>query len=320
MIVVTSTADSGAGSLRQALADVNDGDTIQFDPALNGQTITLTSDELVIDSNVTISGPGPNLLTVAKTSSIPPRFRIFHVMPSRTVTIEGLTIRNGYADASFGGGILNDTDTTLTISNCTVSDNVSDAGSGGGGIYSRGTLTIVNSTVSNNWAGFTNGFPIGTGGGIRGFGTITIIHSTINNNTALFDGGGIFSQTGAILAITNSSLSGNFAYQSGGGVAGGTLTITNSTVSGNQSNGGAGGISTGSNETLEIGNTILNRGASGANIVNNGGTVISRGYNLSSDNGSGFLTANGDQIKYEPDAWAAPEQRRPDLHACASPR
>jgi hypothetical protein len=365
-IIVTSTADSGAGSLRQALADANDGDTIQFDPALNGQTITLTSDELVIDSDISINGPGPALLAVVKTPSLPPYFRIFHVMPSRSVVIEGLTISNGNASGEVGGGILNDNDAELTISNCIVSDNVSDAGGGGGGIYSSGTLTVVNSIVSDNWAGFTFGFPIGTGGGIRGFGTITIIHSTISNNTALFEGGGIylatgtfaiidstisdnwagsnfngsgrgggiyyiggggsslkvenstisgntassttqlgigggiFSETGAVLAIVNSSLSGNFAYQSGGGVAGGTLTINHSTISGNRSNGGAGGISTGGSETLDIGNTILNRGASGANIVNNGGMVTSRGYNLSSDSGGGFLTAAGDQINTNP--------------------
>src|SRR5438552_14167856 len=60
-ITVTNTNDSGPGSLRQALLDANDGDTIEF--ALNG-TINLTSGELVIDKNVTISGPGSNSLTV----------------------------------------------------------------------------------------------------------------------------------------------------------------------------------------------------------------------------------------------------------------
>ena len=59
-ITVTSTNDSGPGSLRQALADANDGDTIIF--AVTG-TIGLTSDELFINNNITISGPGPNVLT-----------------------------------------------------------------------------------------------------------------------------------------------------------------------------------------------------------------------------------------------------------------
>src|SRR6266403_4432411 len=90
IITVTNTNDSGLGSLRQALADANDGDTINFDPALNGQTINLTSGELAIDKNITITGPGPNLLAVSGSSGGNP-IRIFHVMTGHTVIIEGLT-------------------------------------------------------------------------------------------------------------------------------------------------------------------------------------------------------------------------------------
>src|SRR5262249_34090714 len=60
VITVANTNDSGPGSLRQALADANDGDTVDFDSALKGQTILLTTAELVIDRNITISGPGAN--------------------------------------------------------------------------------------------------------------------------------------------------------------------------------------------------------------------------------------------------------------------
>src|ERR1041384_1801351 len=80
-ITVTNTNDSGPGSLRQALADVNDGDTINF--GVSG-TIALTSGELVIDKDITISGPGQNLLTVRPLSQV--SFRVFHVMPSHSVT------------------------------------------------------------------------------------------------------------------------------------------------------------------------------------------------------------------------------------------
>src|SRR6267143_1378239 len=364
-LTVTNTSDSGAGSLRGALVAASDGETIQFDAALNGQTITLTSGELLIDKDITINGPGPNLLTVAKTPSQPPYIRIFHIRPDRIVVIAGITISGGYASGELAGGIFNQ-DGTLTISHCNVSGNFSDGGAGGGGIYngykSGGTLTIVDSVVSNNWSGFTFGNPIGYGGGIITGGTLNIIRSTISNNIAYFYGGGIYgggtititdstisgnqsgldvfefsglgggilcdgtlvisnstisgntasggNGTGAgggifgdgVVMITNSTISGNFANRDGGGISGGesgtTLTITNSTFSDNQANRNGGGIH--NPGTFEIKNTIIKAGISGANIFNNGGTVTSLGYNLSSDNGGGFLTAGGDQINTDP--------------------
>ena len=68
------------------------------------------------------------------------------------------------------------------------------------------------------------------------------------------------------------------------------------TISGNSVTGHGGGIYIFNNAMVEIGNTILNAGERGENIFNNGGTVTSHGYNLSSDNGGGFLTGPGDRI------------------------
>jgi hypothetical protein len=65
---VTNNADSGAGSLRQAIADAASGDTINFAATLNGQTITLAS-ELLINKNLTVSGPEANLLASGFASS-----------------------------------------------------------------------------------------------------------------------------------------------------------------------------------------------------------------------------------------------------------
>ena len=173
-ITVTTTADSGAGSLRAAIAAASDGDTIQFDAALNGQTITLTSAELVIDKNVTISGPGPNLLAVSSGSA---QFRIFHVMSGHTVTIGGLTISHGVGT---GGGVLNE-QATLTLANCTVSNNkggVSPNGTLAGGIFNDGTMTITDSIVSGNVAN--------EAGGIFNDGTMGLRNSTVANNRSNF--------------------------------------------------------------------------------------------------------------------------------------
>jgi hypothetical protein len=74
----------------------------------------------------------------------------------------------------------------------------------------------------------------------------------------------------------------------------GGFTITNSTISDNLAINGSSICATG---TVQLGNTILN---SGANIFLLGGTVTSHGYNLSDDDGGGFLTGPGDQINTDP--------------------
>src|SRR6478736_5293231 len=149
-ITVTNGNDSGPGSLRQALADANDGDTINFDPSVG--TVTLTTAELAIDKSLTLSG-APQMVTVARASQT--EFRIFHVMPGHSVEIDGLTISGGHITGDNGGGILND-NSTLTIAHCTVNGNVivspSFGGNSGGGIYNSGTMTLNQVIVSNNTA------------------------------------------------------------------------------------------------------------------------------------------------------------------------
>ena len=136
VITVTNTNDSGTGSLRQALAVANDGDMISF--AVTG-TITLTSGGLVIDKNVTISGPGADQLSIDGNQGD----FVLGVDPDETATISGLTIRNGQ------GGIGNFG--TLTVSNCVISDNSSGLSNVANGQTStNATLTIANSIISDN--------------------------------------------------------------------------------------------------------------------------------------------------------------------------
>src|SRR5205807_890823 len=93
--IVTTNANSGAGSLRQAISDACDGATISFDMSQVVNPITLASAELSIGKNLTITGPGANLLTVMRSAAgAIPDFRIFSISPSHTVAISGLTISN----------------------------------------------------------------------------------------------------------------------------------------------------------------------------------------------------------------------------------
>jgi hypothetical protein len=146
ILTVMNGGDSGLGTLRQAILDATSGDTINFAASIT--TINLTSGELLINKNLTINGPGPNLLTVQRSSGM--FFRIFDIASaSITATISGLTITSGRAFNSNGGGISNVG--ALTITNCAISANTTD--SFGGGIYNAGLLTITASTISANVTG-----------------------------------------------------------------------------------------------------------------------------------------------------------------------
>ena len=320
---VINTDDSGAGSLRQALVDSNDGDTIDA-TGISG-AILLTSGELLVNRSVTINGPGSDNLAVDGNHAS----RVFRVSGGVTVTIAGLTITNGSVAFNDGGGIYND-HSTLTVSNCTLSGNsvtneggaISNAGSFG----RTATLTVTNCTLSGNSA-LDEGGGIYNGGFFGGSATLEVLNSTLSGNSAL-NGGGIYNDGflgSATLEVLNCTLSGNSATNVGGGISNvgvqgsGTLKMNNSTLSGNSAGYGGGGIYSygiyGSatlkvlNSTLsgngisnlfatsELGSTIFNGGASIGNIE---GTITSLGYNLSSDGGGAFLIATGDQINTDP--------------------
>jgi hypothetical protein len=318
-ISVTNNNDSGAGSLRQALADALVGDTINFDPALDGQTITLTGRELLVNKSITINGPGPNTLTVDGNHAS----RVFHVSGGVTAAIAGLTIANGSTSGAppynNGGGVYND-HSTLTVSNCTFSGNSAAAPSGaGGGIFNdaffgTATLEVLNCTLSGNSADGNGGGLFNEGG--SGNATLRVVNSTLSGNSATL-AGGIYngsSSGSATLEVTNSTLSGNSAFEGGAifnagvGSSSAAVRISNSTLSGNSGAAGAGGIynysvNSGS-AMITIGDSILKN--TGGNIFNAAGSVTSLGYNLSSDwgvtnaGGTGDLTGPGDQVNTDP--------------------
>jgi len=183
-ITVTSTADSGPGSLRDAIATASSGDNIHF--SVTG-TIALTTSALIVAKSVTISGPGASNLAVSGSHAV----QVFKVNSGAIVTISGLTIENGSASGG-GAGIFNLG--TLTLSNSTVSGNSTD--SEGGGIFNAGTLTVTNTMVSGNSVSCCYG------GGIFNLGTLTVTNGTVAGNSVPSGGGGIGNFLGT-LALKN---------------------------------------------------------------------------------------------------------------------
>ncbi len=131
--------------------------------------------------------------------------RVFDITAG-TVTLENMTIRNGNAGGTDGGGIYF-TGASLNLDSVTVTG--SKAHSGGGIYVLNATATITNSTISGNTA-------VDEAGGIRtrGTSTLTITNTTIANNHSDNDdsggeqGGGIYNQ--GTLTVKNSIIANNY--------------------------------------------------------------------------------------------------------------
>lgn len=249
--VVSSLADSGPGSLREAIGFANGTpgvpDTITF--AFPG-LITLTSGQLVVTDTLSIEGAGPQLMTINGNLN----GRIFEVQGNTTnLSLSGMTLTGGLVTGN-GGAIWNSTGGNLTLSYMRVNGN--QASDTGGAIY--------------------DGFQPDVGGNSVNF--LTISNSEISINRAN-KSAGIF-HSGYELRIDNSTIYNNIASDSPGGIHEqfGFATIRNSTISDNNAN-FVGGIlfeTSASFYVLNLESTIVanNTDSSGANDINRLGSGI----------------------------------------------
>ncbi len=250
--IVTNANDSGAGSLRNAIAAANvtsAPDTITFDPtffAVN-RTIGLTTGELVVAGPVNIIGTAWSKLTVSGSNTS----RVFNIndgsaASNSVVSISGMTISNGKSGPEGAGIYL--FDELLSLSGVAVSKNVSTTGSGAGIFVAskNAVLNITDSIIDQNTAGLGM-----SGGGIRidSAANVTISRTTISGNVAQLRGGGIYFNNGGSLTVTDSTISGNSAQGKDGGgvyffgiVGANGLIFRNSTISGNSAAGQGGGV------------------------------------------------------------------------------
>ena len=259
-------------SLREAIGNAETGDTIAFDDSLAGETIVLGGSQLKISKGITIDASSIGGMTIDADE----QSRVFYISggdETTPVELIGLTITGGNEEAS-GGGVYNYYG-TLTITDSAIEGNT--AGYRAGGICNNnGTLTLTNSTVAGNTAEYR-------GGGIYNyFSTLTLINSAVAGNTANDDGGGIYNYNGT-LAFTNSAVSGNTAKYYGGGIdnygSSAALTLTDCTVAENTAENRGGGIYnycgtlTFTNSAV-VGNAVNDSNSYGGGIDNNGSSAV----------------------------------------------
>ena len=232
-------------SLRDAIAEADAGETIDFAPSLTSggaATIYLSDlNQLVVDKDLTIVGPGAEFLTIQAFDSMSSggqNSRAFLIYDGElslsNVEISGLTLSGGYVtngglSVAPGGAVFNTE--RLVLNGMAIVSNTADQGGGIFNSQSPAHLTLVDSVVSGNTA-ISDG-----GGGIASFANASIEGSQIVDNHALGsgDGGGIFS-FGSLSSttISNSKVSGNTARDGGGVASTQNLTIDASHITDNQ--------------------------------------------------------------------------------------
>ncbi|MBQ6157952.1 MAG: hypothetical protein IJJ20_02950 [Thermoguttaceae bacterium] len=287
-IIVTTTLDlvdetDGLISLREAIAYAVAGETITFDTLLTNRIIVLGGAELTIDKDLVIDASAIGGITIDARGENR-AFYIGNVSDEISITLIGLVIQNGRAYK--GGGIYNDSDSTLMLTDAAVTMN--NANDGGGIYISSGMLTVTDSAFSENGAG-------SSGGGIySSSGTTTVTGSFFSENGAGSSGGGVYSGSGTT-TVTGSVFSENGAVGSGGGIysGSGTTTVTGSVFSENGAGSSGGGIYSGSGMVMVTDSIITENTANrGGGINNSSGTLLATntvisGNSANDDNSSG---------------------------------
>ena len=321
-VVVTNCNDSGPGSLRDAISNAATGDTIDL-TQLGCSTITLTTGTIVIaQSNLSLLGPGRFGLTIDGSGYHGES--VFYDVGDEALTISDLTVTGGskyeFGEDARGGCIYGAGNVIVeysAISGCGVEAN--GAGAFGGGVFARGRVYLLNSTVALDHArspGYTDGGGVyaqgglvakystiaenyayaefattSFGGGVFAHGTVLIEECTISYNSAGRMGGlALADTTGQTATISNSTISGNTAGEIGGLFVRPPLQIYNSTVAFNSASYWTDGThdfaaglylasSAVMDSTIVANNVNINAPYATADLTGAGGVIISGGHN-----------------------------------------
>ncbi len=249
--IVTSDADAGPGSLRQAIEGLCDDGIINFATDL---TIYLAS-PLSLERSLTINAAEHNVIISGDsdqntTADIQP----FLITSTASVTMSNLTIVDGTATS--GGAIHNQGQ--LWLEAVTLANNHSTAtvnGQGGGGLYNTGWASLSDCVIEANTAARGAGIMVANGG------TLHSENCIIRSNAASTAGGGLLNALGGTLELVDTKILSNTA-SIGGGLrnTGATATMQNVLMQANQATSSGGAINSNGvltiTQSLLVGNTV----------------------------------------------------------------
>ncbi|NJM77497.1 MAG: filamentous hemagglutinin N-terminal domain-containing protein [Acaryochloridaceae cyanobacterium RU_4_10] len=263
--------------------------------ALDGTNVTLQADNsITVNAAIDASGNSSNgdLSLNAPTTNLNEAITLNGSLSGTATTVNvgaNGTVQNGI-DAVASAGTVNLAATTYTLGDTVYIDKdvtVKGAGSSSTTVSGDGEVQVFHisndRTVTLDSIAIVDGYSIYGGGIYNDGGTLTVSNSTLSENSAVQYGGGISNAKKGVLALNNSTISGNFTNDEGGedGVGGianyGISIVSNSTFSGNSTNGDGGGILNASG-TLTVNNSTL-----GGNSAQYGGG-IAMGGTLTIDN------------------------------------
>jgi CSLREA domain-containing protein/uncharacterized repeat protein (TIGR01451 family) len=283
---VTKTADTNDGacsiadcSLREAITAANQSpgaDTITVPAGVFQLTRAVppgaepedanANGDLDITGQVTLNGAGARSTIISASGS---GDRVLHIV-SASATIAGVTLRDGSGSGPFGatsgGGVQVDAGATLGLRDSVVTANRAQFGAG---IAAYGTVTLAGVTISANSGNTSAGIDLARDNPELPAPSLAVSNSTISGNIATFSGGGIGVFAGSA-SLTQVTITANLADSNADG----------------SGNGGGIVVDDGAGASLSFGGSILagNGDRSPAEVAPDcSGTLLSLGYNLTGD-------------------------------------
>jgi Ca2+-binding RTX toxin-like protein len=202
ILTVTNNADTGKGSLREAITTAQSGDTIKFAASLTNQTIALNKG-IGIPKSLTLDGADAPGLTISggKKTNI-----FWFGQKNNNLTVRNLTLADSYYEATAGGAIWAAENSTIKVENTKFLNNVSD----GAALHGQkgSNITVINSTFDGNDGAKISDKGYSTGAiSLFAYGSLTIKGSVFTNNKGY--GGGALHVTSSDLIVEDSLFKGN---------------------------------------------------------------------------------------------------------------